>query len=54
MVSYEVSIGFILLTVILLAGSMNLQTIVNHQDGGFWNWNFLGGRRQPQGQDHEP
>jgi NADH-quinone oxidoreductase subunit H len=43
MVSYEVSIGFILITVILLAGSMNLQTIVQMQDGGFWNWNFLGG-----------
>jgi NADH-quinone oxidoreductase subunit H len=43
MVSYEVSIGLIILTVILLAGSMNLSTIVERQDGGFWNWNFLGG-----------
>jgi NADH-quinone oxidoreductase subunit H len=43
MVSYEVSIGFILITVILLTGSMNLSTIVQHQNGGFWNWNFLGG-----------
>ncbi len=43
MVSYEVSIGFIIVTVILLAGSMNLQTIVARQDGGFWNWNVLGG-----------
>jgi NADH-quinone oxidoreductase subunit H len=43
MVSYEVSIGLILITVILLTGSMNLQTIVAHQNGGFWNWNFLGG-----------
>ncbi|MGZ3276094.1 MAG: NADH-quinone oxidoreductase subunit NuoH [Caulobacteraceae bacterium] len=43
MVSYEVSIGFILITVILLCGSMNLQTIVEHQDGGLLNWNFLGG-----------
>jgi NADH-quinone oxidoreductase subunit H len=38
MVSYEVSIGFILITVILLTGSMNLSTIVNHQAGWFWNW----------------
>ncbi|MEY4249879.1 MAG: dehydrogenase subunit [Pseudomonadota bacterium] len=38
MVSYEVSLGFIIITVILLAGSMNLQTIVEHQAGGFWNW----------------
>ena len=46
MVSYEVSIGFIIVTVILLAGSMNLQTIVAEQDGGFWNWNVLGGGGQ--------
>ena len=43
MVSYEVSIGFVVITVILLVGSMNLQTIVAHQAGGFWNWNVLGG-----------
>jgi NADH-quinone oxidoreductase subunit H len=43
MVSYEVSIGFVIVTVILLAGSMNLQTIVEKQAGGFWNWNILGG-----------
>jgi NADH-quinone oxidoreductase subunit H len=43
MVSYEVSIGFVIITVVLLAGSMNLETIVEKQDGGFWNWNVLGG-----------
>ncbi len=43
MVSYEVSIGFVLITVILLAGTMNLSLIVERQAGGFWNWNFLGG-----------
>jgi NADH-quinone oxidoreductase subunit H len=43
MISYEVSIGFVIVTVILLAGSMNLDTIVQRQAGGFWNWNFLGG-----------
>ena len=43
MVSYEVSLGLIIITVIILAGSMNLQTIVAKQDGGFWNWNVLGG-----------
>ncbi|WP_421791508.1 NADH-quinone oxidoreductase subunit NuoH [Hyphobacterium sp.] len=41
MVSYEVSIGFIIVTVLLLAGSMNLTTIVEQQAGGFWNWNVL-------------
>ncbi|WP_443747611.1 NADH-quinone oxidoreductase subunit NuoH [Asticcacaulis solisilvae] len=43
MVSYEVSIGFILVTVILLTGSMNLSDIVTHQQGGVWNWNVVGG-----------
>jgi NADH-quinone oxidoreductase subunit H len=43
MVSYEVSIGFVLITVILLAGSMNLQTIVAKQAGWIWNWNLFGG-----------
>ena len=31
MVSYEVSIGFVIITVILLAGSLNLSAIVTHQ-----------------------
>src|SRR3954464_12771356 len=35
MVSYEVSIGFVLITVILLAGTMNLTGIVNQQAGWF-------------------
>jgi NADH-quinone oxidoreductase subunit H len=43
MVSYEVSIGFVIITVVLLTGSLNLQTIVEKQAGGFWNWNVLGG-----------
>ena len=43
MVSYEVSIGFVIVTVILLAGTMNLGEIVSLQAGGFWNWNIFGG-----------
>jgi NADH-quinone oxidoreductase subunit H len=43
MVSYEVSIGFVIITVILLSGSLNLRTIVENQAGGFWHWNVLGG-----------
>ena len=38
MVSYEVSIGFVIVTVILMVGSMNLSDIVANQAGGFWNW----------------
>ncbi|ABI65654.1 MULTISPECIES: NADH-quinone oxidoreductase subunit NuoH [Maricaulis] len=41
MVSYEVSIGFIIVTVLLFAGSMNLSEIIEMQGGGFWNWNVL-------------
>src|ERR1700745_1751820 len=43
MVSYEVSIGFVLVTVIILARTLNRQTIVEKQAGGFWNWNVFGG-----------
>src|SRR5277367_3293239 len=43
MISYEVSLGFVIVTVILLAGSMNLDVIVQRQAGWFWNWNILGG-----------
>lgn len=43
MVSYEVSIGFVIITVILLSNSMSLQRIVELQAGGFWHWNILGG-----------
>ncbi|MGB3810918.1 MAG: NADH-quinone oxidoreductase subunit NuoH [Parvibaculum sp.] len=40
MVSYEVSIGFVLITVLLTAGSLNLTDIVNAQHGsyGIFNW----------------
>ena len=41
MVSYEVSIGFVIVTVLLLSGSMNLSKIVEAQAGGFWHWNGI-------------
>jgi NADH-quinone oxidoreductase subunit H len=41
MVSYEVSIGFVLITVLLCAGSLNLSVIVQSQAGGIWHWYFL-------------
>jgi NADH-quinone oxidoreductase subunit H len=43
MVSYEVSIGFVIVTVILLSGSMSLPKIVELQAGGLLHWNILGG-----------
>ena len=43
MVSYEVSIGFVIVTVVLCAGSTNLSDIVRAQDGrfGFLGWYWL-------------
>src|SRR5256885_2670232 len=43
MVSYEVSIGFVIITVLLCAGSLNLTAIVKAQDGdlGLFNWYWL-------------
>ena len=43
MVSYEVSIGFVLITVLLCAGSLNLNAIVDAQEGkyGLLNWFWL-------------
>src|SRR3954470_13847390 len=53
MVSYEVSIGFVIITVLLCVGSLNLQEIVHAQQGGgiatmlgvpwlsFLNWYWL-------------
>src|SRR6187455_3476299 len=43
MVSYEVSIGFVIITVLLCAGSLNLSAIVKAQDGpyGLFSWYWL-------------
>jgi NADH-quinone oxidoreductase subunit H len=42
MVSYEVSIGFVIITVLLCAGSLNLSAVVEAQNTGFgllgWYW----------------
>ncbi|NWG24162.1 MAG: NADH-quinone oxidoreductase subunit NuoH [Pseudorhodoplanes sp.] len=43
MVSYEVSIGFVIITVLLCVGSLNLSDIVEAQNGrfGLFNWFWL-------------
>jgi NADH-quinone oxidoreductase subunit H len=40
-ISYEIAMGFALIGVMMAAGSLNLQTIVTAQNGGFWHWYFL-------------
>ena len=42
MVSYEVAIGFVIITVLMCVGSLNLTDIVMAQQGsGFWSWYWL-------------
>lgn len=41
MVSYEVPLGLTAVIPVVIAGSMNLNEIVNIQSGGFWNWLIL-------------
>ena len=43
MVSYEVSLGFVIITVLLLVGSVNMTDIVNSQarGAGMLNWHFI-------------
>lgn len=40
-ISYEISMGFALIGVMMAAGSLNFQDIVAAQNGGFWHWYWL-------------
>ena len=43
MVAYEIAMGFALVGVLMVAGSLNLGSIIRGQEGGFlaWNWFWL-------------
>lgn len=40
-ISYEIAMGFALVGVMMAAGSLNFQAIINAQSGGFWHWYWL-------------
>ena len=40
-ISYEIAMGFALVTVLMVADSMNLTEIVEAQRGGIWNWLWI-------------
>lgn len=40
-ISYEIAMGFALVGVLMVAGTMNLQQIVLAQQGGVWHWFFI-------------
>ncbi|MBD3611575.1 MAG: NADH-quinone oxidoreductase subunit NuoH [Hydrogenovibrio crunogenus] len=40
-ISYEIAMGFALVTVLMVADTMNLTGIVEGQQGGIWNWYWI-------------
>ncbi len=42
-ISYEIPAGFVVLAVVIYAGTLSMQGIIEQQGGGFWNWYLLGG-----------
>ncbi len=41
MISYELALGFSVVGVMVMTGSLNLVTIVDGQAGNFWDWYFI-------------
>ncbi|MDX1699306.1 MAG: NADH-quinone oxidoreductase subunit NuoH [Melioribacteraceae bacterium] len=42
-ISYEIPTAIVILTMVMITGSLNLDTITNQQTSSFWNWYILGG-----------
>ena len=40
-VAYEIPMLLVVITMIMVTGTMNLNEIVLQQAGGFWHWNFF-------------
>ncbi len=48
-ISYEIPVALAVITVVVIAGSMDLQTITDLQAGGINNWFLLGGPKHLEG-----
>ncbi len=42
-ISYEIPTAIIVLTMVMITGTLNLDTITQQQTSSFWNWNIFGG-----------
>lgn len=42
-ISYEIPTAIVILTMVMITGSLNLDTITNQQTSSFWNWYIFGG-----------
>ncbi len=41
MISYEAALGMVVVTVVLITGSLSTRAIVISQSAGFWDWNLI-------------
>lgn len=42
-VAYEIPMLLVVITMVMVTGTLNLNEVVTQQSGGFWNWNILRG-----------
>ena len=40
-VAYEIPMLITTITIVMITGTLNMNEIVAHQAGGFWNWNIF-------------
>jgi NADH-quinone oxidoreductase subunit H len=38
-ISYEIPLSIVVLSIVMVSGSMSMDAICDYQGGGFWNWN---------------
>ncbi len=42
-ISYEIPTALVILSIVMFAGTLNLETMSQNQTAWFWNWNIFGG-----------